>query len=84
MAVVAPNLGRLMRLLNGIGKPKSLQGAGSLAAFAQLLRATDKRLGASLGPDGVVGQFMTPSRQSSQRLHRYLSEANMWQCSTGC
>jgi hypothetical protein len=39
MAAAAHNLGRLMRLLSGIGKPKSLQGAGGLAALAQLLRA---------------------------------------------
>jgi transposase len=37
MAAAAHNLGRLMRLLSGIGKPKSLQGEGGLAAFAQLL-----------------------------------------------
>jgi len=37
MAAAAHNLGRLMRLLNGIGKPKSLQGNGGLAALAQLL-----------------------------------------------
>jgi transposase len=37
MAAAAHNLGRLMRLLSGIGKPKSLQGEGGLAAPAQLL-----------------------------------------------
>ena len=37
IAAAAHNLGRLMRLLNGIGKPKCLQSAGSLAALAQLL-----------------------------------------------
>ena len=37
MAAAAHNLGRLMRLVNGIGKPKGLQGDGSLAALAQLL-----------------------------------------------
>ena len=39
MAATAHNLGRLMRLLNGIGKPKSLQGDSGLAALAQLLSA---------------------------------------------
>jgi transposase len=38
MAAAAHNLGRLMRLLTGIGKPKSLRGAAGLAALAQLLR----------------------------------------------
>ena len=38
MAAAAHNLGRLMRRMYGIGKPKSLQGAGGLVALAQLLR----------------------------------------------
>jgi transposase len=37
MAAAAHNLGRLMRLLNGIGKPKGPQGQGGLAALAQLI-----------------------------------------------
>jgi IS5 family transposase len=48
MAAAAHNLGRLMRLLNGIGKPKSLQGEGGLAALAQLLTARLKLVGARL------------------------------------
>ena len=39
MAAAAHNLGRLMRRLCGIGKPKVLQGDGGLAALAQLLDA---------------------------------------------
>jgi transposase len=39
MAAAAHNLGRLMRLLSGIGKPKCLQGEGGLAALAHLLIA---------------------------------------------
>ena len=39
IAAAAHNLGRLMRLLSGIGKPKSLQGEGGLAAFVHLLLA---------------------------------------------
>src|SRR6516162_4254771 len=39
MTAAAHNLGRLMRLLSGIGKPKGLQGEGVLAALAQLLMA---------------------------------------------
>jgi len=37
IAVAAHNLGRIMRKLFGIGKPKALQGAAGLAALAQLL-----------------------------------------------
>jgi IS5 family transposase len=39
LAAAAHNLGRLMRLLSGIGKPKSLQGEGGLAALVHLLLA---------------------------------------------
>src|SRR5438105_1591726 len=39
IAAAAHNLGRLLRRLTGIGKPKALQGARGLAAFAQLLVA---------------------------------------------
>jgi transposase len=37
IAVAAHNLGRVLRKLFGIGKPKVLQGEGSLAAFVQLV-----------------------------------------------
>jgi transposase len=37
IAVAAHNLGRILRKLFGIGKPKALQGAGGLAALAYLL-----------------------------------------------
>ena len=39
IAAAAHNLGRILRRLTGIGKPKALQGAGGLAALAQLLAA---------------------------------------------
>jgi transposase len=48
MAAAAHNLGRLMRLLNGIGKPKGLQGEGALAALAQLLMARLTSMGRRL------------------------------------
>jgi transposase len=48
IAAAAHNLGRLMRLLSGIGKPKSLQGEGGLAALAQLLTERLNRVGAHL------------------------------------
>lgn len=37
LAAAAHNLGRLLRKLFGIGKPKALQGKGGLAALAQLI-----------------------------------------------
>ena len=37
IAVAAHNLGRILRKLFGIGKPKALQGEGGLAALVQLL-----------------------------------------------
>ena len=46
MAVAAQNLGRLMRLLSGISKPKSLHGDGGLAAVAPLLIARLRVVGA--------------------------------------
>src|SRR4051794_31276608 len=48
MAAAAHNLGRLMRLLNGIGKPKGLQGEGVLAALAQRLMARLTSMGRRL------------------------------------
>jgi hypothetical protein len=39
IAAAAHNLGRLLRRLCGIGKPKSLQGEGGLAALVHLLMA---------------------------------------------
>jgi len=39
IAAAAHNLGRLLRLLTGVGKPKALQGAGGLAAAFLLLCA---------------------------------------------
>jgi transposase len=50
MAAAAHNLGRLMRLLSGIGKPKALQGDGGLAALGQLLTKRLRAVGARL-PD---------------------------------
>lgn len=44
MAAAAHNLGRIMRLLFGIGKPRVLQGSGLLAAIAQLVVLLLRRL----------------------------------------
>jgi transposase len=48
MAAAAHNLGRLMRLVSGIGKPKALQGDGGLAALAPLLAARLRIVGGRL------------------------------------
>jgi transposase len=48
MAAAAHNLGRLMRLLSGIGKPKGQQGESGLAALAQLLIPRRKIVGGRL------------------------------------
>ncbi len=48
MAAAAHNLGRLMRLLSGIGKPKGLQGDGGFAALAQHLTERLRIVGAQL------------------------------------
>jgi IS5 family transposase len=45
IAAAAHNLGRLLRRLTGIGKPKALHGAGGLAALAQLLVAEIRTAG---------------------------------------
>ena len=37
LAAAAHNLGRMLRKLFGVGKPKALQGEGGLAALVQLL-----------------------------------------------
>ena len=37
IAAAAHNLGRILRKLFGVGKPKALQGEGGLAALAQLV-----------------------------------------------
>ena len=39
IAVAAHNLGRILRKLFGVGKPKALQGEGGLAALVQILTA---------------------------------------------
>jgi Transposase DDE domain len=49
IAAAAHNLGRLMRRLTGIGKPKALQSEGGLAALAQLLVARLWTVGNRLG-----------------------------------
>ena len=40
IAAAAHNLGRILRTLFGVGKPKTLQGLRALAVFVQLVAAT--------------------------------------------
>ena len=62
MAAAAHNLGRLMRLLSGIGKPKGLQGDGGLAALAQLLTERLRIVG------GRLADRLTPWTTSFPKL----------------
>ena len=65
MAAAAHNLGRLMRRLSGIGKPKSLQGNGGLAALAQLLGARLTTAWARLSD--VMASWDNSRRQAASR-----------------
>jgi len=71
MAAAAHNLGRLMRLLSGIGKPKSLQGEGGLAALAQLLLARLTSIGRRLSDTTVWSADSLPRRDRIQ--HSWLA-----------
>jgi IS5 family transposase len=71
MAAAAHNLGRLMRLLNGIGKPKSLQGEGVLAALAQLLMARLTSIGGCLSD--TIARSADPSPQHHSIQHSWLA-----------
>jgi transposase len=48
IAAAAHNLGRLLRRLTGIGKPKALQGAGGWAALIHILAASLRNAGMAL------------------------------------
>jgi transposase len=62
IAAAAHNLGRILRKLLGIGKPKSLQGEGGLAALACLLRIW---LGACFAPSrDIYGEIVLPAATS--------------------
>jgi transposase len=71
MAAAAHNLGRLMRLLSGIGKPKSLQGEGGLAALARLLMARLTFIGGRLSDTTAWSADSWPRRARIQ--HRWLA-----------
>jgi IS5 family transposase len=62
IAVAAHNLGRILRKLCGIGKPRALQGEGGLAALAYLVMA-------------VVVQLWTGSRRRHDRPKTSLATA---------
>jgi len=56
IAAAAHNLGRLLRLLTGVGKPKALQGAGGLAAVLLLLCARLRTAGWDL--PGLIAHIL--------------------------
>ena len=71
MAAAAHNLGRLMRLLSGIGKPKGLQGEGVLAALAQLLMARLTSIGGCLS--NTIAWSADPLPQHDSIQHSWLT-----------
>jgi transposase len=71
MAAAAHNLGRLMRLLSGIGKPKGLQGGGGRAALAQLLLARLTSIGGRLSDTIAWSADSLPQRGRIQ--HSWLA-----------
>ena len=71
MTAAAHNLGRLMRLLSGIGKPKGLQGEGVLAALAQLLMARLTSMGGCLSD--TIAWSADPLPQHDTIQHGWLA-----------
>jgi transposase len=71
MAAAVHNLGRLMRLLSGIGKPKGLQGEGGLAALARLLMAWLTSIAARLSDTTAWSADSSPRRDRIQ--HNWLA-----------
>jgi transposase len=67
MAAAAHNLGRLLRLLGGIGKPRALPGDGGLAALAQLLAERLRTVAARLAD---LRPRWTPSLLTLGSSHR--------------
>jgi hypothetical protein len=53
MAAAAHNLGRIMRRLFGVGKPRTLQGLRALAAITHLIAMTI-RIATSNAPDQLI------------------------------
>lgn len=78
IAVAAHNLGRILRMLFGIGKPKALQGLLALAALVQLLSRLRKdvatRVAQRLRPFAQAKAIVTPLIVASRKPVR----------STGC
>jgi transposase len=85
MAAAAHNLGRLLRRLTGIGKPKALQGNGGLVAVAQLLwtwlGTAGKRLGAVIANARNWFRKFAPDRATAAPTDRPLGFSHR---STGC
>jgi len=78
IAVAAHNLGRILRMLFGIGKPKALQGLLAIAALVQLLSRLRKdvatRVAQRLRPFAQAKAIVTPLIVASRKPVR----------STGC
>ena len=63
IAAAAHNLGRILRRLFGVGKPKALQGLRALAALVQLVAATFKTTTATVYDRCLISfnRFALPS-----------------------
>jgi len=85
IAAAAHNLGRLLRLVSGIGKPKSLQGNGGFAALVHLLLAPLGFVWMSLGfvLGRVVKMFELSDRALADRRAEPTTPRKV-QRSTGC
>jgi IS5 family transposase len=66
IAAAAHNLGRILRRLTGIGKPKALQGVSGLAALVPILVALLKHAGMA-GADPFGRRLATPRRFTTYR-----------------
>jgi transposase len=81
IAAAAHNLGRILRRLTGIGKPKALQGAGGLAALlrllAALLRTAGMTLAAPFGPRIAAFQRFETTAPSPSRSELVSRQSHM-------
>ena len=75
IAVAAHNLGRILRKLFGIGKPKALQGEGGLAALVHLLGHVLTSLSSRLeGRESGRAVWLAPSRpEMTPAKHPYFN-----------
>ena len=71
IAAAAHNLGRILRKLFGVGKPKALQGEGGLAGLAQLLTLRVMALLALLTRSWLAPQLHLAPRRDAQPTRGY-------------